>query len=179
MSYFLREISRSDLPQISSWRNDPGLIENLASPFRFIDLEVDTKWFESYMASRANNVRLAICQRDSGSIIGAAYLLSIDWVSRSCEFSIFIGDVHSRGKGVGEFAIQHVLRHAFEDLNLRRVALNVLENNARALHLYRKNGFVDEGRLRQAVAKRGAYFDLIQMAILSDEFYSSGTIDRS
>lgn len=47
--YKLRELERKDLEQINKWRNDPELIELLGAPYRFINLEVDTKWYENYM----------------------------------------------------------------------------------------------------------------------------------
>jgi UDP-4-amino-4,6-dideoxy-N-acetyl-beta-L-altrosamine N-acetyltransferase len=170
MSYMLRELSRNDLPEVTKWRNDPSLIQWLGSAFRYIDSEVDSQWFEKYLAGRANNVRLAICEEKSKKIVGAVYLLGIDWLNRSCEFSILIGSDASRGKGIGEFATRGALRHAFADLNLRRINLTVLASNERALRLYTKVGFVQEGRARQAVYKNGTYIDLVQMAILTEEY---------
>lgn len=170
MPYLLRELSRNDLPEVTKWRNDPSLIQWLASAFRYIDSEVDNDWFDKYLAARASNVRLAICAAEEEKIVGAVYLLGIDWLNRCCEFSILIGSNSARGQGVGEFATRGALRHAFADLNLRRISLTVLANNERALRLYTKVGFVQEGRARQAVYKNGAYIDLIQMAILADEY---------
>lgn len=170
MSYFLRELSRIDLVEITKWRNDPSLIQWLATAFRFIDQEVDINWFNSYVSNRSNNVRLAICTSDSQKIIGATYLLDIDWINRSSEFSIWIGTNSLQGKGIGEFAARRTLHHAFSDLNLHRISLTVLEDNDRALHLYKKIGFLEEGHLKQVVFKNGKYVDLIQMAILSNEY---------
>ena len=150
----------------------------LASAFRFIDREVDINWFNNFLANRSNNVRLAICKLNDKKIVGATYLLGIDWINRSAEFSIWIGDDSSQGKGVGEFAAQRMLQHAFSDLNLRRVSLTVISNNERALYLYKKIGFVEEGRLRQAIYKSGKYIDLIQMAILSNEYHYIDTQAR-
>jgi RimJ/RimL family protein N-acetyltransferase len=172
MEYMLRELSRDDLAEITKWRNDPSLIQWLASPFRYIDNEVDVCWFNTYLAARSNNVRLAICNVETGIIAGAVYLLGIDWINRHAEFSIVIGDDTARGHGLGQFATHGILRHAFGDLNLRRVSLTVLANNERAINLYRKIGFVEEGRARQAVFKNNEYIDLIQMAMLAEEFQS-------
>ena len=168
--FFLRELSRSDLSEINKWRNDADLIKALGSPYRYIDQEVDDNWFNNYLASRSNNVRLAICEVESGRIVGAVYLLEIDWTHRCCEFAILIGDKQSQGKGLGEFATRGILTHAFLDLNLHRVHLTVLFTNPRAIHLYKKVGFIEEGCLRQSVFKNGKYVDLVQMAILSSEY---------
>jgi RimJ/RimL family protein N-acetyltransferase len=55
-------------------------------------------------------------------------------------------------------------------MNLNRIQLDVMDYNPRAQATYRKCGFVDEGRLRQAWFKEGAYHDSIRMAILRQEF---------
>ncbi|MCY1364512.1 Spermidine N(1)-acetyltransferase [compost metagenome] len=103
-------------------------------------------------------------------MVGAAYLLSIDWVVRDCEFAIWIGERDFQGRGVGTFATYKALEHAFLDLNLNRVYLAVIDNNERAIAVYKKSGFTVEGVQRQAVFKEGAYLDVVQMSILASEF---------
>lgn len=170
--YYLREICNADVPFINEWRNDRNLIDALCSPFRYISQEVDQLWFNSYLANRSNTVRLAICEKGSGLLVGAVYLLSIDWISRSCEFAIWIGDKNHQGVGAGRFAARRASLHAFQDLNLNRIFLTVLKSNARAMALYTSLGFVVEGTLRQAVFKNGSYADVVQMSVLADEFIS-------
>ena len=46
--YKLRELERKDLTTINVWRNDPELISYLGAAFRYINLDVDIKWFENY-----------------------------------------------------------------------------------------------------------------------------------
>lgn len=164
----LRELERSDLPLINRWRNDPSLVALLGGSFRHVCMAVDEKWYEHYLANRAANVRLAITLAD-GAIIGAAYLVSIDWLNRDAEFAIWIGSADARGMRVGEAATRLMLDHAFTDLNLHRVHLSVLAHNERAIRLYRKVGFISEGVQRRAVYKGGEFRDLILMAMLRDE----------
>ena len=71
---------------------------------------------------------------------------------------------------MGTFAVTAMLKHAFFNLNLRRVELGVLENNAAARHLYEKVGFVQEGVKREANYKNGKYVNMIMMSILKEEF---------
>ena len=44
--YKLRELERKDLKKINSWRNDEEIIALLGAPYRFINQEVDEKWYE-------------------------------------------------------------------------------------------------------------------------------------
>ena len=170
MSYFLREICRSDIPIINSWRNNPEIIETLGSSFRYINEEMDINWFNNYLSNRASTIRLAICEKTTNTLIGAGYLLGIDWVNRSAEFAIWVGERSHQGKGAGFFAVREILSHAFRDLNLHRIHLTVLATNLRAINLYQKIGFIEEGRHRQVVFKNGCFIDMLQMSILANEF---------
>ena len=165
----LREIERKDLIEINRWRNDPELIECLGAPFRYINLDVDERWFESYMNSRNTAVRCAIVSEDD-NILGLVSLVSIDNVNRSAELHIMIGSKENQGKGLGTFAVIEMLNHAFYNLNLHRVCLSVLETNHRAQHLYEKIGFVREGTKRSSNYKNGKYYDMYLYSILVSEF---------
>ena len=169
MDYYLRELSRADLPRINAWRADRNVVDSLGGAFRYVGLEADDNWFSQYQASRANAVRLAICESASHDIVGAVYLLGIDWLNRSAELSVWIGDRSHQGKGAGRFACTQLLRHAFIDLNLHRIHLTALASNDRAIKLYQSIGFVEEGRLRQVVFKNGQYLDMVQMALLASD----------
>lgn len=166
--YRLREIEEKDIEIINTWRNDKDLIDCLVSPFRYINIETDEKWFDGYMKARVGQIRLSIL--DDKKLIGLVYLLDIDFVSRNAHLGIMIGDANYRHKGAGSFAIKEILNHAFNNLNLERVYLQTLEYNKPAINLYEKLGFKKEGIMRQAVFKNGKYVDLYLYAILKSEF---------
>ncbi|CAN0617503.1 GCN5-related N-acetyltransferase [Burkholderia multivorans] len=166
---FLRELERADLAALNAWRADRELVGMLGGSFRYVNAEVDNKWFDAYLAGRSRTVRLAICTRSTGAMVGVVYLLDIDWVNRSAEFAIQLGDAAVRGRGIGTEATRLALRHAFDDLNLHRIFLTVLATNTHAIALYEKAGFRAEGLLRQAAFKEGRYVDVIPMALLATD----------
>lgn len=170
MNLIIREITKTDILHLNKWRNKPEIIEKLGSPFRYINQEVDEIWFASYLSNRSNNIRLIVADKKNNNPIGAVYLLGIDWISRSGEFAIWIGDVSSQNRGVGTFATRHMLSHAFNDLGLNRIHLTALTDNQAAIKLYKKFGFQTEGLLRQATYKNGRFCDMIQMSLLASEF---------
>lgn len=172
--YKLRELERKDLERINKWRNDSELIELLGAPYRFINLEVDIKWYENYMGNRGSAIRCAIIQEDSDEILGLVSLVSINYMNQSAEFHIMIGDKENQGKGIGTFAVNAMLEHAFNNMNLRRIELSVLESNERAKALYKKCGFVYEGTKRQAKYKKGKFVDISYYSILKEEFKVGG-----
>jgi len=85
---------------------------------------------------------------------------------------IIIGDKSAWDQGFGTDAVRALLRHAFETLNLNRVALRVFETNLRAIQVYKKIGFIEEGRLRQDHFIDGQYVDVLLMGILCVEWKS-------
>ena len=169
--YKLREITREDLKEINAWRNDPALIAYLGAPYRFINEEVDNNWYDNYMRSRNNSVRCAIVdEKEPDAILGIVSLLEINNVNRSGQLHIMIGKNENRGKGIGKFAVNEMLRHAFNNLNLHRVELSVLANNEVAICLYKKCGFTIEGKKRESNYKNGIYLDAIMMGILKNDW---------
>ena len=121
------------------------------------------------MNNRSTNVRCSIVD-ESDRILGLVSLVSIDYMNQSAVFNIMIGDKKNQGRGIGFFAVKEMLNHAFNNLNLQRVELFVLEDNKRAIHLYEKSGFKYEGRKRKARYKNGKFVDLFMYSILKEEF---------
>lgn len=167
--YRLRELEREDIPIINSWRSDKDLIDKLGAPFRYINEEIDFKWYDNYISNRGNTIRCSILN-DKDQIIGLVSLTNMDRFNQTAIFHIMIGDSSNRAKGVGYYATNEILKHAFLDVNLNRVELSVLESNQRALALYDKVGFRREGIKRKAVYKNGTFVDLVIMAILKEDF---------
>ena len=174
--YKLREIEKKDLVVINSWRNDVDLISCLGATFRYINIDVDLKWFDNYMANRSNSVRCAVVEKDNDDILGLVSLVSIDHINQSAEFHIMIGNQEKQGKGIGTFAVKAMLDHAFNNLNLHRIELTVLEDNKRAQHVYEKCGFVKEGVRRKAKYKNGKFVDMYVYSVLKEEY--EGNIRR-
>lgn len=170
--YRLRELCQDDLVEINKWRNDSELISHLGAPFRFINLDVDHNWYNNYIQSRGSTIRCAIVdETNKGSMLGLVSLTGIDFLNQTAEFHIMIGEASSRGKGVGTFATIEMLQHAFNDMNLNRIELSVLECNTSALGLYEKVGFKREGTKRKSIFKKGKFVDIVIMSVLKEEFF--------
>ena len=168
--YKLRELERDDIKRINKWRNDPNLIACLGAPYRFINEDVDSDWYDKYIHSRSNSVRCAIVDSDrEEEVLGLISLMNINYINRSGELHIMIGSRENRGKGLGTFAVKAMICHAFFNLNLRRIELGVLENNSPAIHLYEKCGFIREGIKRESNYKNGQYISMHMMSILRSD----------
>lgn len=173
----LRAMEREDVKHYYAWVNDPEVTHGLALylPMSNVDEE---RWFERVTQGDPNEKPLAIEVRDgvpSGAdhgwkLIGNCGVFSIEWVNSSAELGIMIGEKSAWNKGYGTEVMTLLLRHCFETLNLNRVFLRVYAENLRAIRAYQKAGFVEEGRLRQAVFKHGKYDDVILMSVLRSQW---------
>jgi RimJ/RimL family protein N-acetyltransferase len=108
---------------------------------------------------------------DARSFIGHIRFHSWADKDRRAALAIGIENPAFLGKGYGTEAIRLALTYAFER-GLHRVSLRVLASNARAIACYRKCGFVEEGREREAAFVRGVWQDDLVMGLLDREFDS-------
>jgi diamine N-acetyltransferase len=75
-----------------------------------------------------------------------------------------------KGQGLGRACVRLLAQMAFRDLGAHRFWLDVKSQNARAQALYRSEGFVEEGRLRDSVRTEDGYDSLIVMSMLDSEY---------
>ncbi len=167
----LRAVEREDVKKFCVWVNDPEVTRHLTLylPISTVDEE---HWFDSLGKRDPNEKPLVIEIRDGDGwkMIGNCGVFGIDPISRLGELGIMIGEKDEWNKGYGTETMSLLLRHCFETLNLNRVYLHVYAENLRGKRAYEKAGFVEEGRLREAVYKRGKYDDVIVMSVLRSEW---------
>ena len=167
----LRATERDDVKKFYSWVNDPGVTRYLSLylPMSTVDEE---NWFEAMNKRDQSEKTLVIEVRDGDGwkMIGNCGVFGIDPVNSLGELGIMLGEKDEWNKGYGTETMVLLLRHCFDTLNLNRAYLRVYAGNARAKRSYEKAGFVEEGRLRQAVYKHGKYDDLIVMSVLRAEW---------
>jgi RimJ/RimL family protein N-acetyltransferase len=113
---------------------------------------------------------LEIHVADDDRYIGIIGFDSVDMRHRMGEFGIAIGPPEERGKGYGRDATITCLRWGFDTLGLHAAWLGAIDDNERALALYRDVGFRDAGRLRSHLFVDGAFHDMVVMDFLADEF---------
>lgn len=166
----LRPPDMGDLQRNFGWIND-------AEVTRFLQLRYGMSLAaeEAWMRERASkpmsydNVFFAIEALD-GQHIGNINFFKVSPENRSAEMGVMIGEKACWSKGFGADAIETLMRFGFDEMNLNRIDLNVYAENERAIACYRKCGFVEEGRRRQARYQEGHYQDVVWMSVLRDEW---------
>jgi len=93
--------------------------------------------------------------------------MAAQWLLADASFWIGRG---YRDAGLGTEALPLALDYAFSELDLHKVFLRVLDFNARAIHVYEKCGFRQEGLLREEMYSEDAWHHLIYMGILRHEY---------
>ena len=161
---YLRFFSEGDLDRVLAWHNDPELYRTLAGHFRRVSREVEEEWLRHRMTA-ADEVNMAICLSASDEHIGNVYLRNVNRLDRNAELHIFIARPDHRGLGYGGAAVKLITRHAFENMGLTRVYLQVLASNSAAIKTYEKCGFAVEGTLRKHVFKNGVFEDMVVMGL--------------
>lgn len=150
------------------WRSDPSVITQMFSDSAPTP-EEHARWLRR-IRREGTRREFVIVLREDDQPIGTIGLAGIDPVHRRAEYGILIGERAAQGIGYAREASEILLAHAFGDLHLHRVFLQVFERNRRAVALYERLGFRREGVLREAAWKRGRPVDIVVMAILRPEW---------
>jgi RimJ/RimL family protein N-acetyltransferase len=164
----LRPFTADDADAVGEILRDPEVIRFTFPADGSFTPERLRAWYGS-RAGRDDRLDLAVTDRATGELLGEVVLF--EWVpeARSCTFRTLVGP-RGRGRGVGTEALGLLLRYAFEELGLHRVQLAAWADNHRALHVYRRAGFVVEGVRRQTRLRDGVWTDEVLMAVLEDEW---------
>ena len=117
----------------------------------------------------------SIIDREADLAIGWCKIDRIHPLNRRGDISIIIGEPGYRGRGYGQDAIHLLLDVAFNLANLESVELHVFAFNEHAIECYKRVGFQEVGRLRNARIIAGDKHDVVIMDILSSEFDSSNS----
>lgn len=152
----------------ANWLNDPDVRRYLFRGVFPPTVEEQRAFFASVVQSRSDLV-LGIVSAGQDELVGVVGLHRIDWINRSAEFGIVIGDRSAWRKGIGSEATRLVVRHGLRVLNLHRIWLGVLADHSAAIAVYERVGFRREGRLRDELLRDGSYHDKLIMGLLETD----------
>jgi len=110
-------------------------------------------------------------QNDSGTQIihiGNISLQSINWINRSAELAIVIGEKEYWGKGYATDSLRILIEHGFDKLNLHRIWSGTAATNKGMIIVFEKLGMRQEGTFKDAVFLEGQYVDVVCWAIVDD-----------
>ncbi len=161
----IRLLERRDLEEARILHNEDGTLSRLTDIWHVSESQQEA-WFQSISTSRTSRRYVARLRSDD-TFVGVFRVDRIDPWNRNA----YVGaDVVSalRREGYATEMFDYVLGYLFDQCGLHRVALATLEDNTSALALYRKLGFVEEGREREAIFRGGRFHDLVVMGLLAE-----------
>lgn len=109
---------------------------------------------------------------DDSRAVGEVVINEIDTDNHSANIRISLLREEDLNQGYGSQAMRLMVNYGFRELGLHRLSLGVYAFNPRAIHVYEKMGFKQEGVLRDALYWDGEYVDEIRMSILAHEWQS-------
>ncbi len=133
-------LSEDEKLMVLKWRNHDNVrlwmhntnVISITDHLEFINkLEDDSK----------NKYFLAV---KNGNSIGIIYFNNINYEQKECEFGLY-ANPYKKLVGVGKILEEICIKYAFNILKLKKLKLEVLSTNKRAIKLYQKYNFVESG----------------------------------
>ncbi|MBY0370340.1 GNAT family N-acetyltransferase [bacterium] len=122
------------------------------------------------MAGSNQSIVLGIVWKADSAHVGNIALQNIQWLHRTAEFAILLGDSAYWQRGIGKEAGAALVRHGFETLGLNRIYCGTFAGNHGMQRLATALGMKQEGVRREAVFKNGHYTDVLEYGVLRSEW---------
>lgn len=158
MSLRIRDIKIEDYKEISKIRKMPGVMENILS-----NKDEEEELIKEKIINRGKNQYWYVAE-ENGKVIGLGILMNHGNL-RKKHVGVITLMVNSdyQNKGVGSL-LMYKLINLSESLNIIRLELCVFRDNYKAINLYKKFGFKEEGIKVKSALKNGEYIDEFMMA---------------
>jgi diamine N-acetyltransferase len=156
-----------------------GLLFCLTEP-KYLDMILDIEKDNSsfvYIWSKERHIEsmnskdemhISIINSADQKLVGYILLAGMGGEDDVLEFRrIAIAD---KGKGYGRISVRFIKKYCFEILKYHRLWLDVYTDNEKAISLYRSEGFIQEGVLRDCKKHEDRYRSMMIMSMLEQEY---------
>ncbi|MFA5545159.1 MAG: GNAT family N-acetyltransferase [Sphaerochaetaceae bacterium] len=155
----LRPIVFEDIEILNRWKNDEETFKYLGGGFSPISIDQQKQWLDNLIDLTGNHRRYLVCL-ETGSPIGFIGLYDINWINRTAEIGIYIGEKEARGHGYAYDATTTLEAYAKDYLNIRKLKIFVITNNLPAIKMWMKLGYQKIGEYQKERYIRGEYLNL-------------------
>jgi [ribosomal protein S5]-alanine N-acetyltransferase len=178
---YLRTLTPGDLEHLSAWVDDPFLERMVGSELLQTYKHVWDKspeFFEALLADPTQVVLVVEANQSWTKPVGVVRLFNIHLLEGYAFLETIIADPRAMKRGFGVEAGKLISYYGVDVLGLRRIEAKVYEYNVLSMNSLRRNGFRQEGVLRQAGFDGERYWDLVIFGILKEEIEAQRKKDK-
>jgi len=165
MTLTIRRCQPSDAPAIVRMAGDAAIYPNLLQ----MPYPSEERWRKLLEGNEVSgNTDLVLAAVDNDQLLAWAGLHSVGAALRRrhvMSLGITVGR-EAQGRGVGSALMQALIDYADQWGQVLRIELTVYTDNHKAIRLYRRFGFEEEGVKRAFALRDGVYVDALEMARL-------------
>jgi RimJ/RimL family protein N-acetyltransferase len=177
---YLRTFTRNDLGYLDDWCEDPDLDRLVGSEFLqlYRAYEKDASFYDAILNDPTQIVLMVVPNREPHVPVGLVRLMNIHQAEGYAGIETIIADPYAMRHGYGVMASRLMAFYGVDAIGLRRLEAKAYAYNPLSINTLKRNGFTQEGVLRQAAYRDGQYWDIIVFGILRDEIEEQRRKDR-
>jgi RimJ/RimL family protein N-acetyltransferase len=168
----LRTLTLKDLDLLTEWVEDPFLERMVGSEFLQAFKHVYDKspdFFTAVLNDPTQVVLVIEANQGWDKPVGIVRLYNIHLMEGYAFLETIVTDHRALRRGFGIEAAQLIAYYGVDVLGLRRIEAKAYEYNVLSINSMKKNGFVQEGVLREAGWDGERYCNVLVFGILRDE----------
>ncbi len=158
-----RPITVDDTEMLLKWRNSDEVRNNFIHR-AIVTADEHLAWLRDKVG-KGYVIQFIIEEKLSGKPIGSVYFRNIDRNDKTAEYGVFIGETTAKGKGYGTETARRMVDFFFEELNMRKLYLRVLERNTAAVNTYIRAGFTPDPKGKEIIEIEGEKETILFMSV--------------
>jgi len=169
---YLRTFTRNDLACLAEWVDDPFLERMVGSEFLHAfkhDWDKAPAFHDAVMNDPTQVVLMVEARRAWGKPVGVVRLFNIHLLEGYAFLETILTDQRAMRQGYGVEAGKLISYYGVDVLGIRRIEAKAYAYNVLSMNALRRNGFKQEGVLRQAGFDGTRYWDVVVFGILKNE----------
>jgi RimJ/RimL family protein N-acetyltransferase len=166
LSIKLRSWREEDIEKLTELRNDIMLQSQLLSRVRGSSIDETRQWLQQ-RSSSPNNLFFIVAGKDKDVPLGYIQFLDFDHIDQTVKLGICLSP-EIQGKGIGHEVLSLAFKYLYNCWAVRKVILEVRDDNRGAINCYEKIGFMQCGKYSKHKYFDGKWHDLIIMEIFLD-----------
>lgn len=163
----LRSFQETDLPFVFEGLSHPDVIKYYGVNFKSLEeTKEQMEWFKNLEETKTGQW-WAVCSKDGSVCYGAGGINEWSQENQKAEIGFWLLPAYW-GNGYMKEAMDAIVDHCFNNLNIHRIEGFVESNNANCKRGLAKLGFQHEGTMIDCEKKNGAFISLDVFAVVNN-----------